>query len=111
MPSTQYIKCTVYTYTYRVDMECQAFTLVVRIETPPPPHTQASVYPQFDSGGGGGGAHSIAGEGGVPVRTEDRHCGTLGIHVRCAYSQLLCISLNIQFMQCVWPSFQKKIDM
>jgi hypothetical protein len=29
-------------------------------------------------------AHSLAGEGvGVPIRTRDRHCGTLGIYVLC----------------------------
>jgi hypothetical protein len=39
--------------------ECYAFSVVVRIGTPPPPHTQASVAPSF----GSGGITRLAGEG------------------------------------------------
>ncbi len=39
--------------------ECQAFSPVVRIGSPPRPLTRKRVF----SGGGGGGQHPLAGEG------------------------------------------------
>ncbi len=45
--------------------EYQAFSPVVRIGTPPPPHTQATVYtPLWWGGGGGGGETEACGRGG-----------------------------------------------
>jgi hypothetical protein len=52
--------------------ECQSFSPVVRIGSPPPPHPQASVAPPplwFRSGGGHTGTHSLGGEG-EPLRTQ-----------------------------------------
>jgi hypothetical protein len=54
---------------HRID-RVLSFSPVVRIGTPPPSHTQASVcFPLWLAGGGG--AHSLAGEGvcGIPNRT------------------------------------------
>jgi hypothetical protein len=64
---------------HRVD-RVQAFSPVVHIGTPPPPHPQASVsLPPLWLGG----AHSPGGKrlGGSQFRRGDRHCGTLGKYV------------------------------
>jgi hypothetical protein len=57
----------------------RAFSPVVGIRTPPPPHPQASVLPH--PLGRGGRAHSLAGEGlgESQFRRWDIHCGALYI--------------------------------
>jgi hypothetical protein len=45
---------------HRVDIECQAFSPVVRIGTPPPPHPGKCVPTPY---GSGGRTHLLAGEG------------------------------------------------
>ncbi len=55
-----------------------AFSPVVRIGNPPPPHPQARLSPP--------GQDTLAcgrGGGGSQFRRGDRHCGTLGIYVLC----------------------------
>jgi hypothetical protein len=58
-------------------------TSVVRIGTPPPPHTQASVYLPFGSWGGGGGGPPLCGKGsgGDQFGRGDIHSGTLFVYM------------------------------
>ncbi len=68
----------------------KAFSPVVRIETPPPPQTQASVYPSPPLVHGG--AYSLVGEGVEESQfgRGDRHWGSIGMYVLCALCVLYC---------------------
>ncbi len=62
--------------------------------------TQASVFPTPLVPGRG--THSLGGRGGggVPIRTRDRHCGTLGICVLCGEGcNLHLLDFSIQVIE------------
>jgi hypothetical protein len=61
------------------EAECLAFSPIVGIRTPPPPHPQARVFPPPLVQGG---THSLGGEGVGESQflRGDRHCGLLTIN-------------------------------